>query len=74
MVRCWQFSGGKNNLTIEVKSRSNVDEVLRHVRAFNRVWRDKNLSRNGVQLYVYKKDINGEGSSLKDTSRRFIKQ
>jgi hypothetical protein len=61
------------DLTIEVKSISNIDEVLRHVRAFNRVWRDKNLSRNGVQLYVYKKDNYIEGSSLKDSSHQFIK-
>lgn len=59
------------HLTIEVMSTSNLDSVLRHVRAFERVWRDKNLTNNGVQVRVYKEDKYIEGSSLLDFPGEF---
>ena len=46
-----------SDLTMNISSLHNVDSVLIATRAFNRVWKDKHLTRElGVQVNKYRKD------------------
>ena len=46
-----------SDLTMNISSSHNVDTILISTRAFNRVWKDKHLTRDlGVQVHKYRKD------------------
>lgn len=46
-----------SHLTMNISSIHNVDTILNATRAFNRVWKDKNLTRDlGVKVIKYRKD------------------
>ncbi|MHB2154386.1 AbiU2 domain-containing protein [Calditrichota bacterium GD2] len=45
------------DITLDVSSTSNVDTVLTYIRAFDRVWHDKRLTRDfGIRVVEYKQD------------------
>lgn len=46
-----------SHLMMDISSLHNIDTILNSTRAFNRVWKDRNLTRDlGVKVYKYRED------------------